>query len=201
MSNQLSDLELPTMTMNHEPRLILHLLSQIEDLQKNNRRLTDQLSVAEKISMTDELTGLPNRLALRKHIEAAKGTDITHTLGMIDIDNFKAFNDTYGHLAGDVALQQVSEALQRVVNTYEGAFVARYGGEEFTVVAPFNYQKFGELSQFLLKEVRHIRNENRELTISIGSAQLLPENVAGTYQTADRNLYTAKTMGKDRHIG
>lgn len=91
------------------------------------------------ISCIDELTGLPNRRRLKGFIndewDRLSRSNSPLSVIMLDIDHFKQYNDTYGHLVGDECLQQIAEALQKA-NTRSKGLLARYGGEEFIVVLP-----------------------------------------------------------------
>ncbi|WP_228717238.1 GGDEF domain-containing protein [Allosaccharopolyspora coralli] len=85
-------------------------------------------------ALTDPLTGLPNRRHFEREFHRLAGTSRRTTLGMIDVDGFKAVNSAHGHLGGDLVLQRVAAILARTVR--QGDFIARYGGDEFVVVLP-----------------------------------------------------------------
>lgn len=160
-------------------------------------------------SATDELTGLPNR---RRFDIAAESQFLQSRQGgcnlffvMVDIDDFKAYNDTYGHVQGDECLRRVAKALERTCKVH-GVFTARYGGEEFVCMADRHTEE--ELRQFaerLVKAVealniRHGKSAWERITISVGYASL-SEAGARDYQKllecADAALYQAKTQGKN----
>jgi diguanylate cyclase (GGDEF)-like protein len=131
---------------------------------------------------------------------------------MIDIDNFKKYNDHYGHQAGDDCLRNVAKALEEAtvqanqLGTTRGAFVARYGGEEFAVIIPGALPLAADtLSASILESVRqraiaHERNDAWGIvTVSIGGARV--EKVVGelamVFRAADQRLYAAKSQGRN----
>ena len=108
---------------------------QLESVQKELKVLNEDLALQ---TLTDALTGLKNRRAFDRLLanEYARSLRTRSALGMlmVDVDHFKAYNDQYGHLAGDRALQAVAVAIQMQARAYD--HVARYGGEEFGVILP-----------------------------------------------------------------
>jgi two-component system chemotaxis family response regulator WspR len=177
--------------------------------------LTRQLAEAnrelERLATHDALTGIANRRFFNQILEHEwrRAVRTPHLLSviMIDIDCFKAFNDTYGHQAGDDCLKAVASALQRVVKRPMD-ILSRYGGEEFVAVLP---DTGGEGALLLAEQMRHtvlalaIRHETSTtaamVTVSIGVATALP----GQYPSpealiaeADRALYRAKDAGRNR---
>lgn len=170
------------------------------------KRLND---VLQKLSLIDPLTNLSNRRAFDEGLLASIGnfTRNGHAFGLIilDLDHFKAVNDTYGHGVGDEVLSQVGAAIERVSRPYDVA--ARYGGEEFGLI----------LNQTKLEEVRNIGqrllDEIRQLSISVDKQQLHITASAGLTSTpkcrteidakkflkqADTALYEAKQQGRDQ---
>jgi diguanylate cyclase (GGDEF)-like protein len=107
----------------------------LDDLQKTNAQLRDAYARVEELSRTDELTGVANRRAFDRLLAQALAEGGAVGLLMIDVDHFKAYNDGYGHVAGDACLQQVS-ALLAYLLAGTSARLARYGGEEFAVIVP-----------------------------------------------------------------
>jgi diguanylate cyclase (GGDEF)-like protein len=135
---------------------------------------------------------------------------------MLDIDNFKKYNDHYGHQAGDDCLRQVAQAIESMCATGQhpkleqcGAFAARYGGEEFAVIVPgIAVKSLATLAQGIVKAVSHlaIAHEKNEawgmVTLSIGAA--MQEQPAGElvslFRQADKRLYQAKQQGRNRAV-
>ncbi|MGA9380474.1 MAG: diguanylate cyclase, partial [Phormidium sp.] len=128
---------------------------------------------------------------------------------LCDIDHFKLFNDTYGHLAGDSCLQQVADAIRRAVKR-PADLVARYGGEEFVVILP-NTKTEGALT--VAEEMRaHVAElqiihaaskTSKYVTLSLGVAVTIPSLEFSSQElirTADLGLYEAKFQGRDRIV-
>jgi diguanylate cyclase (GGDEF)-like protein len=160
------------------------------------------IRAAEKRAMTDELTGLPNRRAL----DRATTAQPEHPCAMLalDLDHFKRVNDTFGHAAGDSALQHVSKVIASMLGR-ERDIVARVGGEEFAVWLP---GAPGEKAKEVAESIREaVETKTWEwagseitLTCSIGVATC-PEStsqVANLATTADAALYRAKERGRNR---
>ena len=165
------------------------------------RRLVEEL---ELISTTDALTGLRNRRAFDEKMQDEHQRSVRSkqpfSLLLIDIDNFKAYNDDFGHQAGDDALSEVARLLQYTVRNYDMA--ARYGGEEFAVILPAT-EKPGalELAERLRRAVERAEWMNRSVTVSIGVATLgFGQSIPALIEEADRALYTAKEQGRNRVV-
>jgi len=159
----------------------------------------------------DGLTGTFNRRRLDGHLQRAWQQGLREqcplALLMIDIDFFKAYNDRYGHQAGDEALKAVAGVLARAARRPLD-FVARYGGEEFLVVLYDTSRDYAaELARRTLEGVRSLRIPHAAstvapvLTVSIGVAYVVPapsRSVDGFLQLADEALYAAKNAGRNR---
>jgi len=169
-------------------------------------RLQQRVEVASEMSMTDALTGLLNRYGLHRALqrELAEARRYGRPLSclLIDIDFFKAVNDTYGHAAGDGALQQAARVIADSVRGSD--VVCRYGGEEFLVLAP---ETGVEGARALAEKIRQSFSARRfgdagrvfPLTLSAGVAQLDPgESGNDMIARADEALYHAKQTGRDR---
>ncbi len=164
-----------------------------------------------RMVMSDGLTGIPNRRAfdqtIRTEWRRAKRELTPLTVMMVDIDNFKTFNDTYGHLIGDEALCAVARALSGQM-LRAGDVVARFGGEEFAVVLPGTALDGARaVGDRLVEAVRKIdlrQAPDWNLSVSIGSATLSPtaEPIKSTelLGQADVALYAAKAAGKNRAV-
>ncbi|MCY7373426.1 MAG: sensor domain-containing diguanylate cyclase [Spirochaetaceae bacterium] len=166
---------------------------------------------AQRLSTTDPLTGLWNfrylSMSLAREIERSTRFERPLAVLMLDLDHFKAVNDTYGHHRGDTVLRELALRVQeqiREVDTF-----ARYGGEEFVVVLPeTTVEGAGQLAERICAGVRRepFRYENEEplhVTISVGGAAF-PEHgssPATLMRAADKALYMAKGKGRDQwHI-
>ncbi|ALZ86719.1 diguanylate cyclase [Pseudomonas oryzihabitans] len=174
-----------------------------------NEELAATNRVLEQQSATDPLTGVANRRALMQALTTALARPPIRPLLllMIDVDHFKAFNDRYGHPAGDRCLQQVATALASELRA--GDCLARYGGEEFAILCtPTREEDSGKLAQRLLEAVRRLEiphlgpNAGPRVTVSIGGAcARLDHDCAETFlEAADRQLYWAKQAGRDQAI-
>ncbi len=167
----------------------------------------------ELLSYTDSLTGLANRraleLRLKEQLSQAQRQQWPLSLLMIDVDCFKAFNDHYGHQAGDSTLQQIAQLLQQGFNR-AADIVARYGGEEFVVILP-NTDKAGAIVlahqlQALLGQAKIAHAHNIAapyVTLSIGVTSLeraAPGDYDLILRQADNALYRAKEAGRNRVI-
>jgi len=174
---------------------------QLAGLAEDNRSLIEE-------TQCDALTGLYNRRGFDERLQRAfdeahkKGGSIA--LIALDLDHFKAYNDYFGHLAGDEALRAVARALASVVTRQRDA-ACRIGGEEFAVILPFTDEE-GAMTiaeriraQILYLHMQHAPGYNT-LTVSVGVAvgrggTLEPE---GLYDRADKALYRAKRYGRNR---
>jgi diguanylate cyclase (GGDEF)-like protein len=158
----------------------------------------------------DGLTGLFNRrsfdIKLEEEFRRARRQSAMLGLVMIDVDNFKAYNDRYGHPAGDACLRSVSAAIEGEIKRPADG-VARYGGEEFAVLLP-NTDEAGafEVAERIRLAVKrlgleHTDSRDKCVTISAGVASLAagaPASTSGALvQLADRALYAAKQGGRD----
>lgn len=155
----------------------------------------------------DALTRLPNRRSLegRLHTEIERHRRYAHpmTLLLLDLDHFKAINDTYGHLAGDAVLRELADSLRCSIRTTD--FAARYGGEEFVVILPHTDEAQGHLlAERLRLHIEQCRVQHHDAqisaTVSIGVASFPPGALATAEELvreADRALYLAKSKGRN----
>jgi diguanylate cyclase (GGDEF)-like protein len=155
-------------------------------------------------NVTDALTGIPNRRAydqkLSEEYSRAKRTGAALSLLMLDIDNFKQYNDNFGHLAGDSALQSVARVLLSSLRPYD--FLARYGGEEFAIILPST-----DLADAIVvaERVRGLvaasEFPHRKFTISVGVSRLdVDAGTRALVQAADNGLYRAKASGRNKVV-
>lgn len=151
----------------------------------------------------DSLTGLPNLRSFMKLAgESAKHTPVA--ILMIDVDNFKAYNDRWGHLQGDLLLRQVGHRLMERIG--EQDYIARYGGEEFIILSHQpHYVYLSRLARRLCEDITLLSSPSSELhsneriSISIGiSISSGPGPLEKTISEADQALYASKKSGKNR---
>lgn len=164
-----------------------------------------------RMVMSDALTGVPNRRAFDQALRTQwrRCTRALEPLSvlMIDIDNFKGFNDTFGHPAGDAALIAVARALSNCLHR-AGDVLARYGGEEFAVVMPgVDALAALNVADRLVQTVRGVTVRQAagwNATVSVGAATWFPGSAAAKSSEllalADAALYAAKAAGKDRAL-
>lgn len=159
-----------------------------------------------ELAVTDGLTGLYNHWffheTLEKSVQAAKKDNLVFTLVLMDIDNFKDFNDTHGHLAGDVVLKRVAQMITKSIKA--GAMAFRYGGEEFAVIMPGTPQEEGfNLADKIRKAIDSLKifynKEQLHVTVSMGIATYPADALGknGLIDRSDEKLYLAKNSGKN----
>jgi diguanylate cyclase (GGDEF)-like protein len=174
-----------------------------EELHHTNARLA-------RLASLDGLTNIANRRTFDDRFAEEWNRAVRHrkplALAMIDLDNFKQYNDLYGHLAGDHCLRSVADALVQHVHRPED-FVARFGGEEFALLLPHTSTQ-GALKvverireAILALGIEHMGNSWNCVTASIGYSVLVPthsDGQSGLLQLADAALYQAKSKGRNR---
>jgi diguanylate cyclase (GGDEF)-like protein len=153
----------------------------------------------EMLASTDALTGIPNRRAFMERVsgavDAAGGRQTVVCL--VDLDGFKAVNDTRGHAAGDAVLRAVGSALNSVVR--ETDTVARLGGDEFAVLADVSSTFSGETLAERLRAAIALAGADRGVTASVGFAEIQPrDDVEDLMHRADAAMYRSKTAGGNR---
>ena len=165
------------------------------------------LDVCEEAAFTDHLTGLANRRRFERQLEREVGRTerFNHpfSLLMLDIDNFKKLNDSFGHDAGDDAIRRISRVLREGTRGIDLA--ARIGGEEFAVLLVETNQQAGiEVAERLRLAIRSLKIPSGEqVTASFGVAECPTDaqTAAGILKAADVALYAAKRAGRDRVVG
>ncbi len=209
----LSIIKTPVFNFDNKIISVVWTAQDITKIRMNQDAFKGELRTLKSKVMIDELTNIHNRRyldqELTKEWARAKRNQTSLSLLMLDIDNFKEFNDNYGHVAGDKSLQKVAGILSKTL-TRPGDIIARYGGEEFTAILP---QTEANGAQTIAEKMRaaveslQIKHDfspvGKVLTVSIGSSTMLP--LAGVkdlpleilIKSADRALYEAKQGGKN----
>ena len=179
---------------------------------KTQLELKQYRDCLELESMTDGLTGIPNRRYLQTFLDPLWGQSqrLQGPIAVIlmDVDHFKAFNDHYGHLAGDDCLRAIAQTLIRLVQRKSDLF-ARFGGEEFICVLPAtDLEAASRLAEQLRTAVEalaipHAASVTDHVTISLGLVSCVPaaeDRPEGLLEKADQALYAAKNQGRNRWI-
>ncbi len=180
------------------------------EVAQRTEALRDANSRLQRLASLDGLTDIANRRAFNRRLKeawiehTAKGAPLAVLL--CDVDAFKAYNDSYGHLAGDAALTAVAGALSRMLRS-QADLAARYGGEEFAILlAGCDADEAGAMARRMLDAVRDLAIDHRasdtaaHLTISIGVASITPgatDSPDSLLRRADEALYRAKAQGRD----
>jgi diguanylate cyclase (GGDEF)-like protein len=156
------------------------------------------------MAILDPLTRLYTRNYFVSKMDAefrdAKNFHLEYTIMMLDIDDFKKFNDTYGHTVGDVVLKQIASTLKEIIG--ELGMVGRFGGEEFIITLPIGYLSCSRIAEKINKAVNEIKipGVDKMLSVSIGIASY-PYTEANDYlellDKADSALYVTKSSGKN----
>ncbi|WEK54405.1 MAG: GGDEF domain-containing protein [Candidatus Cohnella colombiensis] len=174
---------------------------------RSERDLLIKNTIMERLSKTDALTDLYNHKTFHEYldhmIEQFETNKMPLQIAVLDIDNFKSINDTYGHAVGDIILKRVAGISRQSLTSDE--IIARYGGEEFAIIFPAkNLEQALDLCEYTRKSIwqlNHPEMEDRRVTVSIG----LSEYVQGMgksrfFSITDSLLYQAKKTGKNKTV-
>lgn len=173
------------------------------ELMATNESMADANRMLLLASQTDGLTGLPNHRSIHESLademEWAQSKGDPVTLCLFDVDHFKSFNDTFGHLAGDDCLRLLAKIVRECLRG--GDVLGRYGGEEFAVI--FRRTSLGE-ALFVAERIRSVIEStdfgHRKVTVSLGiaSSDEVGESVNELIQAADEALYSSKRTGRNK---
>jgi diguanylate cyclase (GGDEF)-like protein len=186
--------------------LLLRLRRVLKERQLSTER-TRMMQKLQKLATTDGLTKLYNSRSFysQLELEVDRYNRYKHPLSLLllDIDNFKEFNDNFGHLEGDKVLVRFSQIIKSCLRTNDSAY--RYGGEEFTVILP---ETNGDEAKTVAQRIRSsletekfkpIPDRNAKITISIGVTQYFPkEELSAFIRRADKAMYLSKKNGRNR---
>jgi len=169
------------------------------------KKLEEARQTIEQIAITDQLTDVFNRRHImsrfEEEFEKFKRLKKNVSCIMADVDNFKAVNDSYGHLAGDQVLKAISRRIRNTVRAYD--ILGRYGGEEFLIIMPdTSVEDARELAERIRTRVKEETVNNATITLSLGvvCVEESDRSVDDIIRRADQNLYKAKKDGKDRVV-
>ena len=192
-----------TSTFSQDDLRLLDIIGGIASVYFINAGLYRKL---EELARTDGLTGLFVNKIFKELFHVKTKTSMKSSsnmsLAIIDIDNFKKYNDKYGHMAGDIVIKHIGSMLKSTIDSHD--IVARYGGEEFAVLfLEKNKKEAQEIMEFFRNKVSKtpvtLRRIDTRISVSIGISAL-PEDSTdseGLFRLADRRLYKAKENGKD----
>ncbi|MEP0871699.1 PleD family two-component system response regulator [Trichocoleus desertorum AS-A10] len=177
-----------------------------------HRQLESTNQVLQRLALVDGLTQLANRRCFDQHLyqswQRLARERVALTLILCDIDCFKAYNDTYGHQAGDDCLQQIAKTISSCARR-PADLAARYGGEEFALILPSTESRGGvkvaQDIQYKVKVLQLPHNSSQAshcVTLSLGIATVVPQfdsNPSALVTLADKALYQAKAAGRNQY--
>jgi diguanylate cyclase (GGDEF)-like protein/PAS domain S-box-containing protein len=189
---------------------ILEVARDISDRKDAEKRLQEAYYAVEALAITDALTGLANRRRFDQCLidEWRRAMRARNSLSLliVDVDQFKSYNDAYGHLRGDSCLKQIADSIQDVVSR-PGDLLARFGGEEFAVILPATDNHSAALvadgigDALRRRQIKHAASPFGIVTISVGYATMVPQlgrNATDLIDFADQALYKAKHNGRNQ---
>jgi diguanylate cyclase (GGDEF)-like protein len=169
---------------------------------ENNAELEKKNLELNELTMRDSMTNLLNHKnslrRLKEEVDRAKRINYPLSVAMVDLDNFKLVNDTYGHQSGDEVLVQVAKILSDSCRSTD--VIGRYGGEEFIIIMPDTIDRDAALLlERIQKRVEKTSfKDGIHITLSCGVSELNGESVHGILKSSDIMLYEAKKKGKNR---
>ncbi|MFN2358602.1 MAG: diguanylate cyclase [Desulfotignum sp.] len=176
-----------------------------QSLLQKNQELEAKNELLEKVSQTDYLTGLLNRRKINEEMEKEYQRAIRYgcafSIIILDIDWFKSVNDAHGHNAGDQVLKEMSDILSSMLRTTDS--LARWGGEEFLILCPgITLEASAEVAQRIQAAIEENSfSVPKKITISAGTCEYRSgHSLEGLLVEADRKLYKAKSLGRNRVV-
>ena len=201
-------------------RIRYHSMAYVNQLQRDEayralrlsqQQLMEKNRELERLTNVDGLTGLSNRRYFNEYMERewkrAMRSQEPLSILMVDVDHFKQYNDTYGHIAGDEVLRKVADTLKQSCRR-PADLAARYGGEEFVVILPET--PFAEIQRTAeklchaveaLSLAHSVSTAGKCVTVSVGGATTIPQRADSFFplvDAADKSLYEAKRSGRNR---
>ncbi|HEY7774410.1 MAG TPA: GGDEF domain-containing protein [Marinagarivorans sp.] len=173
-----------------------------KELMAINAALSLETRRFEELAKTDCLTGLLNRVGIRdilyRSLVEWRTLHTPFSFIIIDLDNFKAINDTYGHAAGDEVLKDAAELMLKKVRPADA--LTRWGGEEFVLACPkCNLEQAAQIAEKLRSTLEtHLRCRGQTVTASFGVSTMKATNLDKLFKKADNALYQAKKLGRNR---
>jgi diguanylate cyclase len=185
-------------------RSTMSFSSALSDAQVEIAALRSQLEQSQQEALYDALTGLSNRRYFDEEL-ASHAVRPNLFLIIVDLDHFKKINDNYGHIMGDLVLKATAKKLQAACR--DGAQAFRFGGEEFAIIVPnSNFSKARSLAETMRRSIEKIAVKDKrngdilgDISASFGLAELRKGmNPLALIETADKHLYEAKRLGRNR---
>lgn len=215
----LSQVDNNSMSIDEVMSLVRQLVSESQNIRHSTQFLNSQLNAAtseisklknqlvevQKDALFDSLTTLYNRRSFNKDLQMLCESDQALCLVLLDIDHFKTFNDTYGHLFGDTVLKGIARKLKMACR--DGISAYRFGGEEFAMIIPNKSlriaRQIADTSRRSLEKLsvkdRRSGEQVGNITASFGVAELQPNETADSLiERTDKLLYEAKSLGRNR---
>jgi diguanylate cyclase (GGDEF)-like protein/PAS domain S-box-containing protein len=199
----------PILDKTHTIRGVVHIIRDITERKKVDDVLKESEKKYRELSIIDDLTKLYSSkhfyAQIEREMERSNSYYYGHplTLLLLDLDKFKAFNDTYGHVEGDHVLSRLGQVIKRCLREPESAY--RYSGNEFTIILPMTSIEEGIIkAKRIQAELRKetftpVLDKNIYMTVSIGLSQYKPKEEMKTFiHRAEKLMYQAKKDGRDR---
>jgi len=177
------------------------LIKAKEETEKLNRLLYEEKQKLQKLSITDYLTGTFNKRfitsCLEEEIEASRKKQKKLTVALLDIDNFKTINDTYGHLYGDYVMEKISKTI--INSLRQNDIAGRYGGDEFLIILPDTSREEGHaVMERVRQKILELEWDNDlVVTISGGVIEAMNDESVSLLRRLDQLLYSAKHKNKN----
>jgi len=182
--------------------------NKMQTLEEQSKTFEKRIQEQQTKSMTDALTKLSNRASFddyyAKSLMKFHSNNFDLAIIVLDLDDFKRINDTYGHTAGDKTLQVIANTLKKHIG--DNAYVARYGGEEFVLImSKANKEQVLQRLETIRKHIARLpfkfKNDKVSITVSIGASHVNKEdNTHTAFERADEALYQAKAQGKNQVV-
>jgi|GEM_PF-4127307 len=171
------------------------VIADVTEESHTRARLAEEVERMKALAHTDALTGLPNRRAFEAALDAAIASTEPFAMAMIDVDDMKGINDSYGHITGDHALVEIANALRRT--TRDSDLIARIGGDEFAVLLPAATRAMAERIVYRLRECLSVEVPNAGLVEASMGLVHRDDCEEDIQQMADLALYADKVKRKN----